>query len=106
MKRRTIIPCWAIWLVAGGEKIQVVQTGICSWAVCEARIRRYFIAERGQVVERFLSMERMNEKDAELWLNADERGDVQRAAAVRADRRTRVRVVDDRKLIPLRYYEP
>ena len=106
MKRRTIMPCWAVWVVAGGEKIQVVQTGICSASVVEARIRRYFIAERGQVVDRVLSMERMSVEDAEAWLAANDGGDVQRALTLKPRGGVVALSVPDRKLVPLRYYEP
>lgn len=77
MKRRTIMPCWAVTLVAGGETHEVVQTGLCDVIKCEARIRRYFWNERGQQVDRFISFVRMNEKDAKAWLEADERSNAQ-----------------------------
>ena len=73
MKRRTILPCWCVRLIAGGEIHEVVQTGVRNQDKAEARIRRYFIAERGQFVQRFLSMERMNEQEADAWIKADDR---------------------------------
>lgn len=78
MKRRTILPCWCVRLVAGGETHEVIQTGICNWEKAEARIRRYFIAERQQIVEKFLSMERMSEQEAKAWLEVAERRDASR----------------------------
>lgn len=75
MKRRTLLPCWCVRLVAGGETHEVVQTGVCNWEKAEARIRRYFIAERKQIVDRFLSMERMSEQQAKVWLEVADRGE-------------------------------
>ncbi len=106
MKRRTILPCWCVRLVAGGETHEVVQTGVCNWVKAEARIRAYFIAERRQIVERFLSMERMNEQDANAWLAVANGGDDGRGR-VSGPRGKRVvhSVVDGKKqLFPLRYY--
>ena len=103
MKRRTILPCWCVTLVAGGVVYEVVQTGVCDWSKAEARIRRYFIAERKEVVERFVSMERMNEKDADAWLHANERGSVDGSGTGRSrGKPTRYSVDRSGQSIPLR----